>query len=77
MFNALTGARRRVGNYPGVTVERREGRVVAAGRNLQVVDLPGMYSLTAYSADELAARRFLVEEKPHVVIDVMGGGAPS
>ncbi len=77
MFNALTGARRRVGNYPGVTVERREGRVVAAGRNLQVVDLPGMYSLTAYSADELAARRFLVEEKPHVVIDVIDGGAPS
>ncbi len=75
MFNALTGARRHVGNYPGVTVERREGRMSVGSRRVNVVDLPGMYSLTAYSADELAARRFLVEEKPHVVIDVIDAGA--
>lgn len=74
MFNSLTGARQHVGNYPGVTVEKREGRFSAGPRELSVVDLPGMYSLTAYSADELAARAFLVEEKPSCVIDVVDAG---
>ncbi len=74
LFNALTGARQHVGNYPGVTVEKREGRVQAAGRDLILVDLPGMYSLTAYCADEQAARAFLVEEKPSCVIDVVDAG---
>lgn len=74
LYNALTGARQHVGNYPGVTVEKREGRLRAAGRELTLVDLPGMYSLTAYSADERAARAFLVEEKPSCVIDVVDAG---
>lgn len=74
MFNALTGARQHVGNYPGVTVEKREGHFTAGSREFHVVDLPGMYSLTAYSADELAARAFLVEEKPHCVINVLDAG---
>jgi ferrous iron transport protein B len=74
MFNALTGARQHVGNYPGVTVEKREGRLTAGSRELSVVDLPGMYSLTAYSTDELAARAFLVNEKPSCVIDVVDAG---
>lgn len=74
LFNALTGARQHVANYPGVTVEKREGRVHAGNRDLTVVDLPGMYSLTAYSADERAARSFLVEEKPHCVINVLDAG---
>lgn len=74
MFNALTGARQHVGNYPGVTVEKREGRMWVGSRELSVVDLPGMYSLTAYSADELAARAFLVDEKPSCVIDVVDAG---
>ncbi|EHJ46411.1 ferrous iron transport protein B [Solidesulfovibrio carbinoliphilus subsp. oakridgensis] len=74
LFNALTGARQHVANYPGVTVEKREGRCHAGNRDLTVVDLPGMYSLTAYSADERAARAFLVEEKPSCVIDVLDAG---
>lgn len=71
IFNAITGAHHKVGNYPGVTVEKREGSRRFMGRNLTVVDLPGTYSLTAYSPDEMAARDFLLNEKPDVVIDVM------
>jgi len=74
LFNALTGSRQHVGNYPGVTVEKREGHFTADSREFRLVDLPGMYSLTAYSADELAARAFLVDEKPSCVIDVVDAG---
>jgi len=74
LFNALTGSRQHVGNYPGVTVEKREGHFTADSREFRLVDLPGMYSLTAYSADELAARAFLVDEKPSCVIDVADAG---
>ena len=52
LFNALTGARQRVGNYPGVTVEKREGDVTQNGTRVRIVDLPGTYSLTAYSEEE-------------------------
>ncbi|HAP44653.1 MAG: ferrous iron transport protein B [Spirochaetes bacterium GWD1_61_31] len=71
IFNAITGAHHKVGNYPGVTVEKREGHCRFRDRQLLVVDLPGTYSLTAYSPDEVAARDFLLNEKPDVVIDVM------
>ena len=71
MFNRLTGARARVGNYPGVTVERREGHLTVAGQEVHVVDLPGTYSLTAYSDEELVARRFVVEERPAAVVQVI------
>ncbi|EMG37394.1 ferrous iron transporter FeoB [Desulfocurvibacter africanus PCS] len=71
MFNALTGSRQRVGNYPGVTVERKEGTVILNGLHADVVDLPGCYSLTAYSMEELVARQVLVEERPDVVVHVM------
>jgi ferrous iron transport protein B len=71
IFNALTGSRQHVGNYPGVTVERKEGRLRHAGHAINVVDLPGTYSLTAYSAEELVARSFLIEERPDVVVDVV------
>ncbi|MFU2207073.1 ferrous iron transport protein B [Solidesulfovibrio sp. C21] len=77
LFNALTGARQHVGNYPGVTMEKREGRLRVAGRDLTLVDLPGMYSLTAYADDERAARAFLVGEKPNCVIDVLDAGTLS
>jgi ferrous iron transport protein B len=70
MFNALTGSRQHVGNYPGVTVAKKEGRLQAHGAQLRVVDLPGTYSLTAYSEEELAARNFLVEERPDAVVDI-------
>jgi ferrous iron transport protein B len=71
LFNALTGARQSVGNYPGVTVEKREGVFTSGGRRITVVDLPGTYSLTAYSQEELVARNYLVQERPHVVVDVL------
>ena len=56
IFNALTGARQHVGNYPGVTVEKKEGICRHGRTRINVVDLPGTYSLTAYSAEELIAR---------------------
>lgn len=71
LFNALTGAHHKVGNYPGVTVERREGIRTRNGRQYRFTDLPGIYSLTAYSIDEVVARDFLLDEKPDVIVDVL------
>lgn len=71
LFNAFTGAHHKVGNYPGVTVEKREGSRSRNGREYRFTDLPGIYSLTAYSIDEVVARDFLLEEKPDLVIDVI------
>jgi ferrous iron transport protein B len=71
LFNALTGARQHVGNYPGVTVEKKSGTWVKDDRKITVVDLPGTYSLTAYSPEEVAARDFLVREKPQVVVNIV------
>jgi ferrous iron transport protein B len=71
IFNNLTGARQHVGNYPGVTVERKEGQREHNGIEMNIVDLPGTYSLTAYSAEELVARNFIVDEKPDVVVDII------
>ncbi len=71
LYNELTGARQHVGNYPGVTVEKKEGTYVNNGNKIKIVDLPGTYSLTAYSPEEIVARDYLVNEKPHVVINVV------
>lgn len=71
LFNALTGSRQHVGNYPGITVEKKEGSYSLNGNLLRLVDLPGTYSLTAYSLEELVARDFLVQERPQVVIDIV------
>jgi len=71
IFNALTGARQHVGNWPGKTVEKKEGLCKHKGHEIQVVDLPGIYSLTAYSVEEIIARDYIIEEKPDVVIDVV------
>ncbi len=71
IFNMLTGAHQKTGNYPGVTVEKKEGRRDHAGYSLRFIDLPGTYSLTAYSLDEIVARDFLINEKPDVVLDVV------
>jgi ferrous iron transport protein B len=71
LFNRLTGARQHVGNYPGVTVEKKEGLYNSpTGIGINIVDLPGTYSLTAYSVEEVVARDFLVHEKPRVVINI-------
>lgn len=71
LFNAITGARQHVGNYPGVTVEKKEGYHQVNGHSLHLVDLPGAYSLTAYSLDERVARQFLVNDRPRLVIDII------
>lgn len=71
IFNNLTGARQRVGNYPGVTVEWKKGTVKRGDLSLQLVDLPGTYSLTAYSDEELVARDYLLNHAPDVVVDVV------
>jgi ferrous iron transport protein B len=71
VFNALTGARQKTGNYAGVTVEKREGKRSYGGVEFTICDLPGTYSLTAYSLDEVIARDFILEEKPDVIIDVL------
>jgi ferrous iron transport protein B len=71
LFNELTGSRQHVGNYPGVTVEKKEGTYARDGFRLHIVDLPGTYSLTAYSLEEVVARDFLVNQKPEVVINIV------
>lgn len=73
LFNALTGSRQHVGNWPGVTVEKKEGKLKYKDRVIRVVDLPGTYSLSAYSEDEVVARNYLIKDKPHVVINVVDG----
>jgi len=71
LFNALTGAHQKVGNYPGVTVEKKEGSCVRDGRRCHVIDLPGTYSLTAYSIEEIVARNVIMEDRPDVVVDIV------
>ncbi len=71
LFNVLTGSRQHVGNYPGVTVDRKEGRYVQNGHDMHIVDLPGTYSLTAYSVEEVVARDFLVNERPRVTVNIV------
>ena len=71
VFNALTGARQHVGNYPGVTVEKIVGSFKSGDLNITVTDLPGTYSLTANSPEELIARNVIINEKPELVVDVI------
>jgi len=71
VFNNLTGAHQHVGNWPGVTVEKKEGSYRYGGYQVRVVDLPGVYSLTAYSPDEVVARNFILEGAPDVVVDIL------
>ncbi|MFW6139620.1 MAG: FeoB small GTPase domain-containing protein, partial [Spirochaetota bacterium] len=71
VFNNLTGSHQHVGNWPGVTVEKKEGMFKYNGCRVKVVDLPGTYSLSAYSIDERIARSFLLEEKPDAVVTVI------
>jgi ferrous iron transport protein B len=72
VFNALTGSRQHVGNWPGVTVDKKEG-VYRKDARYTILDLPGTYSLSPYSAEEIITRTFIVEEKPACVIDVLDG----
>ena len=71
IFNAITGTRQKVGNWPGVTVEKKEGRIERFGYDLRIVDLPGTYSLTPFSIEEIVARDFVLDAHPDVVIDII------
>ena len=71
LFNTLTGARQHVGNYPGVTVEKKQGICTSEAGQFNVVDLPGTYSLTAYSLEEVVARDFLVNESPSMIVNIV------
>lgn len=71
LFNALTGARQHVGNWPGKTVEKKEGTFRYQGLTCQVVDLPGTYSLSAYSPEEVITRDYILYERPDVVVNVV------
>lgn len=71
IFNALTGLHQHTGNWPGKTVEKKEGEIQHGGLTVNIVDLPGTYSLTAYSPEEIIARDYIIGEKPDVVINVI------
>ena len=71
MFNNITGAKQHVGNYASVTVEKKEGHTNFDGHELLFIDLPGTYSLTARSLDELVARNVIVNDNPDVIVNVL------
>ncbi|MFO7928425.1 MAG: ferrous iron transport protein B [Candidatus Humimicrobiaceae bacterium] len=71
VFNSLTGARQHVGNWPGVTVEKKAGSLKYKGYKYNIVDLPGVYSLSALSLDEKIARDYIIEQGPDIVVDVI------
>lgn len=70
MFNALTGAVQFVGNWPGVTVEKKEGKY-KKNKSISIMDLPGIYSLSPYSQEEVVAREYLVNERPDAIINIV------
>ena len=71
LINAIAGSKLKVGNWPGVTVEKKEAFFVYKGQEIQLVDLPGVYSLSPYSLEEKITRDFILEERPDVVINVV------
>lgn len=72
LFNEITGSKQHVGNWPGVTVDKKEG-IYRNNKEVTVLDLPGTYSLSPYSAEEIIARDYIVKEKPDVVINIVDG----
>lgn len=71
LFNTLTGSKQTVGNWPGVTVEKKTGIIELNNESYELVDLPGIYSLTAYSIDEEVARNFIINESPDLIINII------
>lgn len=71
MFNFLTGMHQHIGNWPGKTVAKAEGKLFFSGYNINVIDLPGIYSLTTFSIEELITREFILEQKPDFIINVV------
>lgn len=72
LFNALTGANQYVGNWPGVTVEKKEGKL-KNNKDVSLVDLPGIYSLSPYTQEEVVARNFLIDERPDAILNIVDG----
>ena len=72
LFNALTGANQYVGNWPGVTVEKKEGKL-KSNKDVSLVDLPGIYSLSPYTQEEVVARNFLIDERPDAILNIVDG----
>lgn len=70
-FNSLTGSTQYVGNWPGVTVEKKEGKLLGYEVDATVVDLPGIYSLSPYTPEEIVSRNYIIEEKPDLIIDII------
>ena len=75
IFNQLTGLHQHVGNWPGKTVERAEGTLNYMGREIDVIDLPGIYSLSTYSIEELVSRDYIAIEQPDVIVNVVDASA--
>jgi ferrous iron transport protein B len=71
LFNKLVGANQKVGNFPGVTVEKYEGTIKHRGYQIKIIDLPGTYSLTTYSPEEIVTREYIIDHQPDVVINVV------
>ncbi len=72
LFNALTGANQYVGNWPGVTVEKKEGRL-KGHKDVMIADLPGIYSLSPYTLEEVVARNYLINERPDAILNIIDG----
>ncbi|MFV0381697.1 MAG: ferrous iron transport protein B [Breznakia sp.] len=73
LFNELTGSSAKVGNWPGVTVDKKEGKYKKGKSNLDIIDLPGIYSLSPYTLEEVIARDYIINEKPDVILNIIDG----
>ena len=71
LFNSLTGSTAHVGNWPGVTVDKKEGTYKKLAENIDIIDLPGIYSLSPYTSEEVVSRNYILEEKPDCVINIV------
>ena len=72
LFNALTGSNQFVGNWPGVTVEKKEGKL-KGHKDVVIMDLPGIYSLSPYTLEEVVARNYLISERPDAILNIIDG----
>ena len=72
LFNSLTGSNQFVGNWPGVTVEKKEGRLKGR-KDVIITDLPGIYSLSPYTLEEVVARNYLIDERPDAILNIIDG----
>ena len=71
LFNTLTGSTQRVGNWPGVTVDKKEGKYKKLNEEISIIDLPGIYSLSPYTPEEVISRNYILESKPELIINIV------